>query len=144
MLELAAAPRFQVRCARCRSAERARLSGRRQGSLNAMRVLDCRLWRVAGAARPRKLRRRAGGVRPSQGALASSAAMRSMYEGLWMPGSKIIPFYGQPHKALAPALAGASAAHKSRAQRLYIIARSAGSGGNVLDRPSLLPGQDTR
>lgn len=39
---------------------------------------------------------------------------------------------------------GASSAHKSRAQRLYIIARSAGSGGNVLDRPSLLPGQDTR
>lgn len=41
-------------------------------------------------------------------------------------------------------LQGVRSAHRARAQRLHVAARSAGSGGNVIDRPSLLPGQDTR
>lgn len=78
-----------------------------------------------------------------QGAPAPLAAMHIMRKLCCMLGSGRRPLC-PPHKALAPALAGVRSAHRARAQRLHVAARSAGSGGNVIDRPSLLPGQDTR
>jgi hypothetical protein len=50
-----------------------------------------------------------------------------------------------PWRAAAGLWSSASPCHGQRRARLHVVARSAGSaGGNVLDRPSVAPGQDKR